>query len=569
MLTLWITRRVVRLFCACGAQVTEERLKEIFDYFDANESGDIDRYELDGLLDFFQLGSDDGVSAAAVMERLDVNRDGTLSKDEWLDFMLHEIDPPLAGIPGDPLHITVRYHVACSRYSRVWQAARSSVLEWLAVDEDRKLMVQRNIRLMHWWHDFDTQRQLYLAVVLAFGVHAVWRYAGAFVALARGVALSVDDASGSSVSQQAAAIFLLPLLIFGAAQLVYVFVPSGKERYSKWLILAVALAMYQTISRWSAVVSFDTSITINALDLSLGEILIFTAVVDHFQKMRAEQIEKREQQQDWIEHAADRRRVNVSLNTIDERGRLALRTLREQSLYEVFPSKHVADRLIEAAAEIDPEAQARAPSGALIVIEKGRLFSEAKATHKRLVDQLTNYISAINGSGFIDKDCGAPAIEENYVFGLTFEKGLQRAKSAANEKFKILLVREDLLSKAHLRTAEDVVDPRLHPMAQEYFKTRWRQLQDMADYYFQRETPLSPQARTRTVATRAGWSSGSGSETPCTGAKRRRDQLLLMSAKNKPLMLVAKGERSATYSVPWANWGGGRPLSTSSSLAGS
>ena len=351
MITLFVTRKVAQLCCSCScaAQVTEEGLREIFDYFDANESGDIDRYELDGLLDFFDLGSEDGVSAAAVMERLDVNRDGTLSKDEWLGFMLHEIDPPLEGIPSDPLHITVRYHVACSRYMRLWQTVRSSVLTWLAIDEKRKLMVQRDA-LMHWWNDFDTKRQLYVVAVGALAVHALWRYSGALLALARGVAHSVDDASGSSLSQQAAAIFLLPLLIFGAAQLVFVFIPSGMERYAKWLILAVAITMYHTISRWSAVVSFDNTITINALDLSLGEILIFTAVVDHFQKMRADQIEKREQQQDWIEHAADRRRVNVSLNTIDERGRLALRTLREQSLYEVFPSKHVADRLIEAAA---------------------------------------------------------------------------------------------------------------------------------------------------------------------------------------------------------------------------
>ena len=41
--------------CARSKAVTESSLKEIFSYFDTNESGDIDRYELEALLDFFHL----------------------------------------------------------------------------------------------------------------------------------------------------------------------------------------------------------------------------------------------------------------------------------------------------------------------------------------------------------------------------------------------------------------------------------------------------------------------------------------------------------------------------------
>ena len=497
--------------------VTESSLKEIFSYFDTNESGDIDRYELEALLDFFHLPRSE-YTADGIMARLDVNHDGVLSEEEWLNFMLREMEPPMSGIPGDPLHISVRYYAACSRYSRQGESMWMKLYAWLAKDDARKARALRNYRDLHWWNDLNTARQLFVVAVVCFCAHAAWRYAATLFHLVHALVSSDaaaaaaaaaaapngtggDALGGASLEQQAAAILLMPLIVFGSTQLVSVFVPDGHESSVKWVTLTLALVMYQTISMWSQTVSFDKSISISALDLSLGEILIFTAVVDHFQKMRETQVEKKEQMQDWVEHAADRRRVNVSLNTIDARGNLALRTLREQSLYEVFPSKHVADRLIDAAEEIDPGVQARAPSGALIVIAKGKLFTQAKQTHKRLVDQLTNYVSSINGSGFIDKDCGAPALEVNYVFGLTFEKEVNR-KSAANEKFKILLVREDLLAKAHLKGDDEIADPLMHPMAQAYFKKRWRQLQDMVRWCARvraRWVPRTPPVRVRAL----------------------------------------------------------------------
>ena len=372
-------------------------------------------------------------------------------------------------------------------------------------------------------------------------------------------------------------------------------IPS--PRHSPPLPLILLLISIREVSRWGSAVSFDGDITISALDLSLGEILIFTAVVDHFQKIREEQEEKREEKLDWEEHAADRRRVNVSLNTIDARGKLALRTLREQSLYEVFPSKHVADRLIEAAEDIEAVDQAGSATGSVLVIQKGKLFADAKGTHKRLVDQLTNYVSSINGSGFIDKDCGAPAIECKYVFALTFEKAKEKT-GAGNEKFRVLLIREDLLKVVHLRTAEDIADPEMHVLAQGYFKKRWGELQGMADHYFGRDlcaraaeakspgggrrggrerklmrtistttTKAVPRkmakkallwARKRTPPTSpaVGPPAGGGSDGAVVHVKGKtqKEHLLLMSSRSKPLLLVAKGERRAEYSVAWSSW---------------
>ena len=42
---------------------------------------------------------------------------------------------------------------------------------------------------------------------------------------------------------------------------------------------------------------------------------------------------------------------------------------------------------------------------------------------------------------------------------------------------------------------------------------------------------------------------------PLAPPAKRRSQLLLMSTKSKPLVLVAKGQRVEGYSVPWSDWG--------------
>ena len=64
-----------------------EALTELFHEFDTNSSNDIDRYELDGLLAFFGIRRKDVVTATIIFKSLDVNHDGSIQLEEWLDFV--------------------------------------------------------------------------------------------------------------------------------------------------------------------------------------------------------------------------------------------------------------------------------------------------------------------------------------------------------------------------------------------------------------------------------------------------------------------------------------------------
>mgnify|MGYP006080983753 FL=1 len=76
--------------CCCwssATQLSEVALTELFHEFDTNSSNDIDRYELDGLLAFFGILRKDVVTATIIFKSLDVNHDGSIQLEEWLDFV--------------------------------------------------------------------------------------------------------------------------------------------------------------------------------------------------------------------------------------------------------------------------------------------------------------------------------------------------------------------------------------------------------------------------------------------------------------------------------------------------
>ena len=264
--------------------------------------------------------------------------------------------------------------------------------------------------------------------------------------------------------------------------------------------------------------------------------MITAFAVEYLRDQLSEEKKKSERAADWREHTVDRRRINISLNMIDEHGYLALRTLSELPLSAVFPSPFVQDALVDLAEEMEGgESERQRAHGSIVMLKscaKSGAFGFARAKSKRinegqrLCDQITNFVSASHGpSGFVDIACGVQSVSEvAFMWALTYEK---LDTPSQNQKFRVLLCRADLLDKVLCKSTSDVLDPALPPLAAKYFGMRWNMLRKMAKIY-QRAPEL---------------------------ASMKRSELLMSISKGsgKQLKLTCSGEVDAVVR-PWMNW---------------
>merc|ERR1740129_1643181 len=197
----------------------------------------------------------------------------------------------------------------------------------------------------------------------------------------------------------------------------------------------------------------------------------------------------------------ERTRINISLNVWETTdgtelgGQLGMRTLLEYSLAEVFPSQRAQIIFKEAARKVNDDADASGPpqggpcraashifaeevngttSGRCLNNECHPFVSVEVEERQRFCDQLMNKCSSLAPQGALLFDMGLDCVAEKYVFGLTFEK---LDTSRQNQKFRVLLVRENLLR--YVREQEPGCVHQ-HP----YFQYRWRTLQQLHDLYF-------------------------------------------------------------------------------------
>lgn len=206
----------------------------------------------------------------------------------------------------------------------------------------------------------------------------------------------------------------------------------------------------------------------------------------------------------------EKRRVNVSLNAWDSFvDQLAIRTLFECSINDIFPSEH-AERVLMSIAD-DP---GYSDEGALFATRNQvggnhPFVCVPKDSLKRFTDQLMNKCSSLTPDGAIRWDMGLPVTSEKYVFGMTFEK-LNLAHH--NRKFRVLLIRESLLCQVMDKRPDEV-----HP--DDYYQNRWSVLQQLHDLYF--EEGHHEEGRFK--------------------APRRERESILISSPNKPLLLTMAG----------------------------
>jgi len=114
---------------------------------------------------------------------------------------------------------------------------------------------------------------------------------------------------------------------------------------------------------------------------------------------------------------------------------------------------------------------------------KGKDDDIVDTNHKRLMDQMYlacliyhcylvilclvrryNATSSLTAAHHLQADMGVKVKSERYVAGMTFEK---EATDQSSLKYRLLLVREELLKEVQNRKAEDVAD---HP----YMQYRWK-----------------------------------------------------------------------------------------------
>ncbi len=164
-------------------------------------------------------------------------------------------------------------------------------------------------------------------------------------------------------------------------------------------------------------------------------------------------------------------RMLISLNVCKQasdpgkKGEFFMRTTLEESFGSFFPDLYVQKIVDDAKRTHMPE---RAP---FLQVQTNY------ADRKRLRDHIKNKISSMSSSGHIMKDMGIPTLEVSYVWALTFEHS--KSRDELNDKFRILLIREDFLDKIDAVDIDDV-NPK-HVMEDDqqaqYFRDRWRNLQ--------------------------------------------------------------------------------------------
>lgn len=275
-------------------------------------------------------------------------------------------------------------------------------------------------------------------------------------------------------------IVVLPVVWYGVKQVAELLTPSTQEQpalSARLIIFALALAL---VGYWSEQIEWDSKLKLSMFELPLAEIFITAFAVEYLKRaLEAEKLAK-DRAADWRGHRADRRRINVSLNMIDDEGFLAMRTLSEQPLSEVFPSSFVQNALMDIAETMDASSEEHFPHGSIVQVQRvassgaygfHRETKNREHSAKRMNDQITNFISSSHGpSGFIDRACGVENIDEvAFAWALTYEK---LATKAQNQKFRVLLIRCDLLDKVLCKRADDMISPAWDPngTAATYFK---------------------------------------------------------------------------------------------------
>ena len=147
-------------------------------------------------------------------------------------------------------------------------------------------------------------------------------------------------------------------------------------------------------------------------------------------------------------------RLNVSLNSIDD-GVLLIRTVREDTLAEVFLNAAAAEMVTAAA-------RRTTPADPILPIPAEDVWF----LHNSVLNQVSEQFAA----GLLHRDMGLPVKSEKYLLTLTCE----RAGKMRTQKVRAMLVRQDLL------TAMPETMPRLESANHE---TRWNTLKQLAAAY--------------------------------------------------------------------------------------
>lgn len=71
---------------------TIQDIKKAFDIIDINQNGSIQPYEFQAILDELGLVDEDGISTKMLVNELDLNKNGYVDFDEFLEFSLKKID---------------------------------------------------------------------------------------------------------------------------------------------------------------------------------------------------------------------------------------------------------------------------------------------------------------------------------------------------------------------------------------------------------------------------------------------------------------------------------------------
>lgn len=178
-----------------------------------------------------------------------------------------------------------------------------------------------------------------------------------------------------------------------------------------------------------------------------------------------------------------RGRVLVSLNQVqddDPSGPVfCMRSLAEMSFQDFFPDDYVQWVVTRAQDNVGMF------EGNDMSTHRFGPFLQFKTTYadwKRIRDHVKNRLSSLSPGGFLARDMGVPVVEVEYAWALAYEQSGQRDE--LNNKFRVMLVRKDLLERVAGKDAEEVPPAGkeyLDDKQVEYFARRWKTLQLFAE----------------------------------------------------------------------------------------
>ena len=252
--------------------------------------------------------------------------------------------------------------------------------------------------------------------------------------------------------------------------------------------------------------------TVEAQGLCAMFLLTKERILERFSSMPEVMAQLRQNAQVFESQELEQRRVNVSLNLWDTtENALGIRTMMECGLSEIFPASEAQDAFA---------ATVKKTLGDSMLVHGRRHSFVAVGTpneYDRYLDQLMNKLSSLSPEGHLRFDMGLAVTQTNYVFAMTFEK---TNTARQNRKFRLLLIREDLLRHVPKKPPESV-----HKRIT-YFHERWQTLKQLHDLYFEEDSLSKP--------------------------ARRRAHLLMISNPRRPLKICLSGSRVHPYdpSVP-------------------